>query len=625
MSNNNAHRFLSRYEGFDSAKLSQRTDELQRRFGLVSSVEEEKKDGCEFKSAASTMNNYTSSATQPASSAASANTDIAQLVRSSTSLSALLASHHELCLRSAVEDAQRLEAIRSERREEDRAAMDWKYQREGLLTNSGDYGGRFMNGALISVQARNDGSSIINTNIVPKPQIVTQTMLDQLSFHSQGVDGYLKSTSSSSSSLRDDDNLMAVTRLIASLRGGIDEYSTRNSGSGANNEGGNNFSLESMHQYSNGLSLLESIVSGCDVSGGDSANNNQRLNTTNFGTNHVNNNNNNNTPRSDYNTAQHISSACRFFAHQFQTHMIDVVREVQLSGNTITTAATNENLTSLARDATVFAEIVLGQPMMLSSNNSSSTATANTNSTVWGTLFYCLRCGDLVAAQSVLSLPNTRDIVDVAVVDLVNHLADMQGKSSDTIFASSKSDNSTSGGSGSFNSNYSTLLSPSNAVTKARRVVGDLYEGIKNRFTASSLSSSSPSEQLTAGYQAACLAMLSGNESISEASILESTGLVKTVEDYLYASLWHALHLAQETSSSTDGVGLKHTCEAVARLGTLVKEWGPSYFEQEDDTTDGTAVSMVAASSQIRSGARDKIPQSGGWAYALPLLACQQY
>ena len=84
--------------------------------------------------------------------------------------------------------------------------------------------------------------------------------------------------------------------------------------------------------------------------------------------------------------------------------------------------------------------------------------------------------------------------------------------------------------------------------------------------------------------------------------------------------------LAQETTmSSTDGVGLKHTCEAVARLGTLVKEWGPSYFEQEDDTTDGTAASMVAASSQIGSGVRDKIPQSGGWAYALPLLACQQY
>eukprot|EP00956_Cyclotella_meneghiniana_P041281 scaffold221502_cov23-Cyclotella_meneghiniana.AAC.1 len=133
MNNNNAHRFLSRYEGFDSAKLSQRTDELQRRFGLVSSVEEEKKDGCEFKSASSTMNtynNYTLSATQPASAAASANTDIAQLVRSSTSLSSLLASHHELCLRSAVEDAQRLEAIRFERREEDRAAIDWKYQRE---------------------------------------------------------------------------------------------------------------------------------------------------------------------------------------------------------------------------------------------------------------------------------------------------------------------------------------------------------------------------------------------------------------------------------------------------------------------------------------------------------------
>eukprot|EP00956_Cyclotella_meneghiniana_P041372 scaffold224692_cov24-Cyclotella_meneghiniana.AAC.1 len=356
--------------------------------------------------------------------------------------------------------------------------MDWKYQREGLLTNTGDYGGRFMNGALISVPARNDGSSSnnngsISTNIVPKPQIVTQTMLDQLSFHSQGVDGYLKSTSSSSS-LRNKDNLMAVTRLIASLRGGIDEYSTIRSNT-TNDEGGN-FSLESMHQYSNGLSLLESIVSGCDVSGGDSANNNQRLNTTNFGTNNAN-NNNNNTPRSDYNTARHISSACRFFAHQFQTHMTDVVREVQLSGNTITaTTATNENLTSLARDATVFAEIVLGQPMMLTSTNSSSTATANTYSTLWGTLFYCLRCGDMVAAQSVLSLPNTRDIVDVAVVavvELVNLLADIQGKSSHTIFASSKNGNNTGGGGGSssFNSNYSTLLSPSNYTTINRCLI----------------------------------------------------------------------------------------------------------------------------------------------------------
>jgi len=85
--------------------------------------------------------------------------------------------------------------------------------------------------------------------------------------------------------------------------------------------------------------------------------------------------------------------------------------------------------------------------------------------------------GDLVAAaQLVLSLH--QDTADVAVV--LFRLSDMQGKSN-PIFASSKNDNTFNGG-GSFNSNHSTLLFPSNAVTKVRRVVGYLYEGIKTRL-----------------------------------------------------------------------------------------------------------------------------------------------
>ena len=85
--------------------------------------------------------------------------------------------------------------------------------------------------------------------------------------------------------------------------------------------------------------------------------------------------------------------------------------------------------------------------------------------------------GDLVAvAQLVLSLH--QDTEDMAAV--LFWLSDMQGKSN-PIFASSKNDNTANSG-GSFNSNHSTLLFPSNAVTKVRRVVGDLYEGIKNRL-----------------------------------------------------------------------------------------------------------------------------------------------
>ena len=60
-----------------------------------------------------------------------------------------------------------------------------------------------------------------------------------------------------------------------------------------------------------------------------------------------------------------------------------------------------------------------------------------------------------------------QDTADVAAV--LFRLSDMQGKSN-PIFASSKNDNTANGG-GSFNSNHSTLLFPSNAVTKVRRVV----------------------------------------------------------------------------------------------------------------------------------------------------------
>lgn len=137
--------------------------------------------------------------------------------------------------------------------------------------------------------------------------------------------------------------------------------------------------------------------------------------------------------------------------------------------------------------------------------------------------------------------------------------------------------------------------------------------------------------------------MLGGSESISEAPTLEASGLVTTVEDYLYASLWHALHLADVSPSPMTMVGgpdggLRKVAEAVARLASLVKEWGPSYFEQDEGDTKGNASSYISASSAVASaawgggtagsgmsGGLARVPRSGGWAYALPLLASQQY
>jgi hypothetical protein len=85
-------------------------------------------------------------------------------------------------------------------------------------------------------------------------------------------------------------------------------------------------------------------------------------------------------------------------------------------------------------------------------------------------------------------------------------------------------------------------------------------------------------------------------------------------------------------------VGLKKVADSVARLALHVKEWGPSYFEQDDDDDDDTNSSYTSAAVAVASAARggtlvrggaigglSRVPRSGGWAYALPLLLSQQY
>jgi hypothetical protein len=215
-------------------------------------------------------------------------------------------------------------------------------------------------------------------------------------------------------------------------------------------------------------------------------------------------------------------------------------------------------------------------------------------------------------------------VVEPDVVDIVAQLAALQ-RTRETIFGGDAS-----------------LLNPAQSVVQCRHRVADSYERTKSRS-----SSSRTPEQPHAHYRAACLAMLGGSESISEAPTLEGSGLVTTVEDYLYASLWHALHLAEPLPTSSavltavggrlDG-GLRGVVEAVARLASLVKEWGPAYFEQEEG--DGTALydsaSAAVASAagvggggaawgDVTSGGSPRAPRSGGWAYAIPLLASQQY
>ena len=237
-----------------------------------------------------------------------------------------------------------------------------------------------------------------------------------------------------------------------------------------------------------------------------------------------------------------------------------------------------------------------------------------------------LRCGDLNTANLVVNEyanvggGNGDDDLGPDVIHLVSQLALIQ-QNQETIFGPS-------------------LLNPSQSMVQCQRRVADTYERTK---TLSSSSLRSP-DRPHAHYQVACLAVLGGNDSISEASTLASSGLVTTVEYYLYASLWHAIHQADVISPSPSSmtmisgpdVGLRKVADSVARLALHVKEWGPSYFEQDDDDAKSSYISAAVAVTSaalgsdtlVRGGAiggLSRVPRSGGWAYALPLLISQQY
>ena len=238
--------------------------------------------------------------------------------------------------------------------------------------------------------------------------------------------------------------------------------------------------------------------------------------------------------------------------------------------------------------------------------------------------FQCkgLRCGDANAANLVLNqfsniggvgsnFIEDVSVVDPAVSDLVSQLASLQ-QMQPTIFF------------------VSQLLYPTQSMIQSRRRVADLYERIQMR--SKSLSSGAgggmgEDRDPCLHYRDACLAMLGGSESISEVPALESSGLlVKTVEDYLYTSLWHALHAEMEDG----GDGLIGLAEAVSRLSALVNQWGPSYFEQDEDmngeyTGASEAVALAARGGGNVAKSANAVPRSGGWAFALPLLASQQY
>mmetsp|Transcript_33975 Transcript_33975/g.69260 ORF Transcript_33975/g.69260 Transcript_33975/m.69260 type:complete len:1166 (+) Transcript_33975:31-3528(+) len=616
-----AHRLFAREGyGFDSARLGRSVRELEMRVATSSNIGggggEEKKEMDHYNTtnnnANNTGNTNSISITEQFDREQTA-TEIATLgTLNGSSFQQILSLHSEHCVQLAIRGANNWTAKQKNERVKNRLRRDWEVERREIL-GRGVLGHRFLmnvggsggeksdkyllggegvasnvplleGGATSTTGGSGASSSLVYSNIIPSPQSLPTNIQGLIKTHLVSIDQHLNNNTNNNTGSK----LSDAMSLLTSLQGGLKELAN------SNNNTNEALNPESMNGYSNAISLLKSILN-CSISLGVVPTS---------------------TNSSAMDVAMNVLGSCNFFAYQFKHHVGTVVREAELSGLNATASGGGEGLISSARDVRTFTSIVAGSELV------------NGQGGVWPQLYYALRCGDALAAESIVKQyaasnnnnnsngDDSFSEVDPAVLHIISQLVELQ-QDQQTIFG-----DSTNGNTRSPRQVEKSLLSPSQTMLQSRRQVCELYERTKTRM--SSLSGGANVDMPFVPYRAACLALLGGAESISEVSVLESSGLVKTVEDYLYASLWHALHLADTTSSIGGEGGLQNVSRAVARLGKLVNQWGPSYFEQQDDFGDVSASSAVAAAAGVASAAQ-KMPVSGGWAYTLPLLASQQY
>lgn len=199
-----------------------------------------------------------------------------------------------------------------------------------------------------------------------------------------------------------------------------------------------------------------------------------------------------------------------------------------------------------------------------------------------------LRCGDAKAALETLQSANTSESEQQLLVSLITPLAQhqsMHGGASLWEVSERKS-----------NPSIPTAISSS-----LKKNLSDVY----HRARARSSSNTNSMDH----YKLAVLALLSLVEMPN--SILSISGIVNTIEDYLFCTLWDAVQnpIVESTLPSSYGAAstttntadsTSYSCkDKLTKLGKLIKHWGAEHFQAENDVS--------------------------GWAYAMPLLASQQF
>ena len=146
---------------------------------------------------------------------------------------------------------------------------------------------------------------------------------------------------------------------------------------------------------------------------------------------------------------------------------------------------------------------------------------------------------------------DSKNVIEPAILDLMSILANNQVKSG-TMWKSS--------------------LASSPDMTAARRDVSELFHRYKT----------TPSDRDSERYKIAVLALISGTEQIGR-----SSRVLSSVDDFMFASLWHSVHSDQST------------VELISKMGKMLKKKGPAHFEGDN--------------------------AQKAWGYAYPLLLSQQF
>jgi hypothetical protein len=222
------------------------------------------------------------------------------------------------------------------------------------------------------------------------------------------------------------------------------------------------------------------------------------------------------------NPTNQTAAALSHFCRQFLIYVTDTVRRAQLAGQNVSSSFSN----SLAAKCDSFCRLRLG----------------DTNSP-WPVVYYCLRCGDAVAAASALP-----DNADPVVRNNLRSMAKAQG-SEECVWESS---------------------SP---IRLADRIsVLELLESAKRAETPDV-------------HYMGVLTFLSGGDDDDQPIQSEMVEGFKTMEDYMTGALWMCMLQPNPVDN-------------MIKMGETIMNAGETHLDD---------------------------PGSGGWSFALPLLATQQY